>query len=144
MAIGEQFCEAEPQATGDLGSVACGAGEKQLVDVEIAANGHAPNGDVGGEDFGELDDLETVDMTGGGLMKHMPETQVNGPCDPDDTLHCDAMALDPNMLPEEVEQRSSHLSASATPDKAREIEGITERLVVINENVSMLNVRLPT
>jgi hypothetical protein len=95
-----------------------------------ATNGH---GDAGGEEFGELGDLETVDMTGGALLQHMPETHVHAQGDDDGAL--DPMAMNPDLLPD-----SSHLSASATPDKAREIEAISERILVLNEHLQKSNV----
>lgn len=90
-------------------------------------------GDPRGEEYGEMGDLETVDMTEGALLQHMPETHVHALCDDDGPL--DPMAMNPDLLPD-----SSHLSASATPDKVREIEAISERILVLHEYLSKSNV----
>ena len=99
-----------------------------------SASGHAANGDAGGGVFGELDDLEAVDMTGG-TLKHMPETHVHARGD-EGTL--DSLAMNPDLLAD-----SSHLSASATPDKAREIEVISERIAILHEHLQKSNVIFP-
>lgn len=139
MAVEEQISEvaAAPNSLTDSSL----AGDDVAHKEQAAANGNASNGDAVGEEFGELDDLEAVDMSGGALMKHLPETEVNGHCDHHDgPLLCDTMpTLQPDMLPD-LTERSSHLSASATPDKAREIDAITQRIAVLHEHLQKSNV----
>ena len=140
MAVEEQISEVEaaPNGVGEAGLGGDGVARKE----QVVSHGNASSsGDAVGEEFAELDDLEAVDMTGGALMKHLPETEVNGHCDHHDgPLLCDTMpTLHPDLLPD-LTERSSHLSASATPDKAREIDTISQRIAVLHEHLQKFNV----
>ena len=123
MPVEEQIFETAAASNGAL--------EKGVAGKEHdAANGH---GDAGGEEFEELGDLETVDVTGGALLQHLPETHVHAQGGDDEAQ--DPLAMNPDLLPD-----SSHLSASATPDKAREIEAISERIIILHEHLQKSNV----
>jgi len=61
MAVEEQICTTASAPQNHHG---VNTGDAALVVKEVTANGNGPNGDVAGVDFGELDDLETVDVTG--------------------------------------------------------------------------------
>lgn len=136
MAVEEQICTTASAPQNHHG---VNTGDAALVVKEVTANGHGPNGDVAGVDFGELDDLETVDVTGGAL----PEAVVNSHCLPTIPLDCDPVpTLREDLLPDLTEP-SAHLSASATPDKAREIDIITQRIGVLHEHLQKSNVSCP-
>jgi hypothetical protein len=107
---------------------------------EQVSASHASSRDAASEEFGELDDLEAVDMTGGVLMKTLPETEVNGRfVHHDGSLYIDNV---PTILPADLTERSSNLSASATPDKAREIDIISQRIAVLHDHLQKSHVSL--
>jgi hypothetical protein len=105
---------------------------------EQVSASHASSRDAASEEFGELDDLEAVDMTAGVLMKNLPETEVNGRF----VHHDGPLDIDnvPTILPADLTERSSHLSASATPDKAREIDIISQRIAVLHDHLQKSHV----
>ena len=111
----------------------------------IATKEHA-KGDEGSEDFDELGDLEVVDMNGAGaiLMKALPvETAVHVHCSEEGELGSDPMEeMNPEMLPELTERTShSHLSASATPDKAMQFDNIIQRILNLHEHLKRPHVK---
>jgi hypothetical protein len=128
MAVEEQICEVP---TNSVAETRC---EGACVGKDVAAKSLACV-DTAGEDFAELDDLEHVDVTGGTLIKHLPETAVNDH-DHDEALDCDPLQpLHADQLNPET-----HLSASATPDKAREIDIVTQRIALLHEHLQKSNV----
>ena len=131
MAVEEQLVE-PPHCVAE--SVA----EDAVSCKEQVSASHASSRDAATEEFGELDDLEAVDMTGGVLMKTLPETEVNGRfVHHDGPLNSDNV---PTILPADLTERSSHLSASATPDKAREIDVISQRIAVLHDHLQKSHV----
>jgi hypothetical protein len=85
------------------------------------------------EGFGAL---EVVHMKGENTVKTLPgEQSADGHCS-DVRLDCGAMH--PDMLPERASQ--SHLSASATPDKAMQFDNITQRILNLHEHLKKCNV----
>ena len=142
MAIDEHIREVAAASNGvadaarDSGFAYCKEG--------ITSREHAAKGDEGSEDFEELDDLEVVDMNGGAIMKTLPdETDVHGHCRDEGQLEGDSMeAMNPEIPLDLTERAShSHLSASATPDKAMQFD-ITQRILILHEHLKKSNVMI--
>jgi hypothetical protein len=139
MAIDEHIREVSAASNGvaDSGIAYCKEG--------IATSEHV-KGDEGSEDFDELGDLEVVDMNGAGaiLMKALPdETAVQVHCSEEGQLGSDSVEeMNPEMLPDLTERTShSHLSASATPDKAMQFDNIIQRILILHEHLKRPHVK---
>ena len=128
MAVGEQTSEVATAPSSDSFTLAVGR--------HTAEKRQAPDGDVAGGDFGDLCEVEAVHVPGGVLPEPVPNAHcVIVECDP-------AVKLREDLLPEMTEC-SAHLSASATPDKARDIDMIAQRIGVLHEHLQKSNVSSP-